>query len=342
MNKHATILLFFILFSFSAAALEQTSSKVTWVTPDFFIEELSSSTHADDHYTPTAEDTCKEVIRNVICLVGSTSRQCLPGGDKYAEVFEKLYDNLPPTLQRMFCSLRKLYVEKEFYGTAYAGMVYDSFGRVNGVKMGIRQSVLDQRLGLSHWASWKEQLSFGGNPADSYTLTDGLPTIEASTEMDVYDLLYIIVAHEFGHMFDFGNRINRSSHDTNAGSATPWSRLSWRYGNQVLPEQDFTARNGLCFYECGHSFIPKSDVVALYDGLYTSNFISTYAATNPWDDFAESFAYYVFDKMLKMKYAVHTHQDKSYDMIEKLHSPQFAEKYKFVEEFIQRSDLKYP
>lgn len=316
---------------------------VTWVTPDFFIEQQSTA-EAEQLRTDSQDGNCKAVIRKVICLVGTNSRQCQPGSEAYAEVFETLYDNLPESLQKMFCSMRNLYVEKEFYGTAYAGLVYDALGRTKGVKMGIRKSVLDQRLGLSHWASWKEQLSFGGNPADTYTLTDGLPTIETHTDVPVYDLLYVIVAHEFGHMFDFGNHINNAAieHADHSAQLSPWSKLSWKWGEQPLPEQDFRGRDGLCFYECHGNSLETSQVLGLYDGLYASNFITSYAATNPWDDFAESFAFYVVDKMLQMQYTVNSQQDKSYDMIQKLHSDVFAAKYHFVEQLIQRSDLRYP
>lgn len=61
----------------------------------------------------------------------------------------------------MFCSLNYIFIEKEFFGTAYASPLKDSNGNIIGAMMGIRQSVLDENLNLETWASWKEQLSFG-------------------------------------------------------------------------------------------------------------------------------------------------------------------------------------
>ncbi|MBK9321986.1 MAG: hypothetical protein IPM97_03335 [Bdellovibrionaceae bacterium] len=83
--------------------------------------------------------------------------------------------------KKMFCSLKHIFVEKHFFGTAYAGTLKDQNGAMNGAMMGIRQSVLDQNLNLTTWASWKEQLSFGG-VADSYTSSPDLPHIETSSK----------------------------------------------------------------------------------------------------------------------------------------------------------------
>ena len=79
----------------------------------------------------------------------------------------------------MFCSLKHIYIEKKFYGTAYAFGTYDQDKKMDGAELGIRQSVLDQNLKLTNWASWKEQLSFGG-VTDSYTVTPYLPRIETT------------------------------------------------------------------------------------------------------------------------------------------------------------------
>jgi len=156
---------------------------------------------------------CRAHIESVMCLVDppenkseepGSDRPCLPGGQAYAKYFEALYDNYPSALQKMFCSLRHIYIEKDFFGTAYAGLVKDEAGRPIGAKMGIRKSVLDENLNLGLWASWKEQLSFGG-VTDSYTLTPNLPSIQTASDGNLNDFLYFVVAHEFGHIFDFIN-----------------------------------------------------------------------------------------------------------------------------------------
>jgi hypothetical protein len=56
----------------------------------------------------------------------------------------------------------------------------------------------------------------------------------------------------------------------------------------------------------------------LYQHLYASSFISTYASTNPWDDFADSLAYYFSAENLKATYILDTAQGTSYDVVAKL------------------------
>lgn len=164
-------LLLALAFNFSAAF---ASSPQKWITPDFFIEE--GHEQVVQPYEPFADsqESCREHIRKVMCLADPApnggvgqDRPCLPGGDAYAVFFETLYDHYPLSLQKMFCSLKVIYVEKEFSGTAYAGTIKDPSGKIVGAQMGIRKSVLDSQLNLSAWASWKEQLSFGGK-TDSY------------------------------------------------------------------------------------------------------------------------------------------------------------------------------
>src|SRR5689334_2147175 len=101
---------------------------------DFFVFP-SSAAHSFIPSAAPGED-CRARIKKVVCLVepepsktagagiagaDPKSRSCLPGGDAYAAPFEILYDHYPPVLQKVFCSLGKIYIEKEFFGTAYGG-----------------------------------------------------------------------------------------------------------------------------------------------------------------------------------------------------------------------------
>ncbi len=326
------------------------------VLPDFFL-----ISDAKIKAAPERDLTrCREHIRETLCLVDPTDnpdlsapRECLAGGQDYAPLFERLYDQYPPTLQKVFCSLTQIYIEKEFYGTAYAGLLEDANRQpIGGAVVGIRKSVLDENLSLSQWASWKEQLSFGGI-SSSYTTLPGLPQVHSESPQATNDFLFFVIAHEFAHVLDFANNVNRvteecvgegDDEDCNLHPES-FGAFSWESELRALPENEFTQRKNLCFYWCMEeniSFFPHAEMPALYERLDTGNFISLYAMTQAWDDFAESVAFYLLDKKLKSTYLLDSGHGARYDVIQKLKSKVFRKKYDYVEDFLNRSDLAYP
>ena len=303
--------------------------------------------------TPKKKD-CRANIEKVVCLVdpvtpgkGSEERTCLKGSVQYAHFFEELYDNYPPALQKVFCSLKKISIEKQLFGTAYAGTTLDKKGNLNGAIMGIRQSVIDQSLNLTQWSSWKEQLSFGGAKED-YQVRDDLPQIHTTNLKNVNNFLYFVVAHEFGHIFDFSNKLNDF---INCGETPPkgcqrprpgsWTDLTWISNHKVKAQADFHKREELCFYACQDTFIPKTDISRLYKELHQGPFISLYAATNPWDDFAEGLAYVTMEKFLEATYEI-SFEGQDFDVMTKLKSNIFSKKYAYINEFLSRKDIRYP
>jgi hypothetical protein len=93
---------------------------------------------------------------------------------------------------------------------------------------------------------------------------------------------------------------------------------------------------------CENSFILKDSINKLYTDLYFSNFISTYSATQPWDDFADSLAYYLLNRNLASKYIIETKQGITFDILMKMKMPVWAEKYKYLTNFLERNDIIYP
>ncbi len=328
----------------------------------FFIEVVSAPKIKNHrHIDLVAPKNCRDHIQKVICLVDPVKedekgqpRKCLPGGEKYAVVFEGIHDQFPSVLQKTFCSLRHLYIEKEFIGTAYAAVRRTEEGQLNGAIMGIRQSVIDEKLNLTTWASWKEQLSFGGI-SDSYTLTPGLPQIQTQSQTAANDFLYFVIAHEFGHMLDFANDVNKLE-DKTCGKNDPengpyeeckmdqesWAGFSWMTNKNAWAHSDFTLRPELCFYWCNGKFIGLEKLPETYLGLAQTDFISTYAATNPWDDFADSLAYFVMSLNFPFSYVIQIPNGSNYNIIEKLHSHKFTKKYDYLKNFVERNDLIYP
>lgn len=350
----------FILVISSFADARNTGSYQV-KSADFFIKTIDKNRYPNKYKNLALEDkpkNCREHIREILCLRSAATDDqkkgsvCLEEGLNYAHFFEELYDVYPPALQKMFCSLTVINIERKFGGTAYAGIVKDTLGNVQGVEMGIRKSVLDENLNLQTWATWKEQLSFGGI-ADSYTVTKGLPEILTHANNNVNDFLYFVVAHEFGHIFDFANELNKIKDSCEEKEVDgkkvecemaeqSWGAISWINMSKPRLENDYANRSSLCFYSCNQKYIATADINNLYSDLYRTNFISTYSSIQPWDDFADSLAYFLVQQNLDTKYMINTSQGITFDMMMKIKSPVWAVKYNYIKKFLERTDIVYP
>lgn len=317
---------------------------------DFFVVEASGLRQPNT----IPESSCREKISNIMCLAEGVSTDpntqptCLPGGESYAPILEEIYDRFPEHLQRMFCSLNQIFILNKFVGTAGAGVVRDPVtGSITGAQLIFRRSILDERMNLRAWATWKEQLSFGGD-TDSYSHPKpDLPYIETTTDAPVNDFMYFVVAHEFGHMFDFTNDINKTIKVPNSDdrpelfAEDSWGAIGWSDTSLPKPDSRFSYRKNLCFYFCDGEAMTKEAVPELYRGLARSSFISTYGATNAFDEFADTLAYYLLDEN-GYSYELHTGQGEAYDIMAKLNSQRMAAKRQYIVDFLARSNIIYP
>lgn len=317
----------------------------TWLAPDFFVDTVDAGEPWASR-TPLRSKDCRAQIGAALCVVsarfersGSTlSRGCDADSAKYQAFFEAVYDRLPAPLQQMFCSVDALYVEPGLESIAYAGM------RGSGTVVGFRKSVIDEGLDLSTVLSWKEQLPFGGKRED-YALADDLPQLSAkSNDTPLKDLAYYVLVHEFGHLFDFANNLNTQCFPGMACRAAPgsWTAISWATTLRPKAAADFPERRSICYYQCGNQVLPKSAIESVYSGLHATDFVTLYASTNVYDDFAESLAFYYLEKEGDFTFELDTRQGSTYDMLAKVKAPVFAAKRAYIEAFLQSNSIRYP
>lgn len=189
-----------------------------WLTADFFVDH-DSKEHPHFQYLvePDLEADCRARIRDIVCLVDPSTtgepaelvdtRPCLEGGSAYAKHFEALYDRFPAALQKSFCSLGVIFVEKESAGASYAGLKVDREGHVVGARLGLRKAKLDEQ-GASEFVQYA-------------------------------------VAHGFAHILDYMNGLHTSSWDEFADSLALYvsdrdkvSTTKARYLEKVLSRGD--------------------------------------------------------------------------------------------------------
>ncbi len=259
---------------------------------------------------------CRANISKVLCEVNPTTdwgnvleRPCLGGEQKYQAILEEVYDSLDGVNKKMFCSLRRIFIEKEFKATAYASLVSKknqdgSTEMLPGAIMGFRKALLDEQPDFLKWISWKEQKNFIRSE-DEFSLPLQYPIYESKLDIS---LLQYVVVHEFGHMLDFANGLNQESYGNKncflEGVSTyeeylekcrpfyesgTWGNISWKSYAVIQDKSDFWGRGLFCFYDC-QTYPVAADIEKAYKGLSSSEFITSYASTNAMDDFAESWA----------------------------------------------------
>jgi hypothetical protein len=208
-----------------------------------------------------------------------------------------------PVLRHLEHRLAGIYLADNIGGTGYTDIISDGEGRPAAGFIVLDPTALARTA--NEWATWKESSPFIAVPGWA---------LQASIEEGAGDsrrnAMEYILLHEIGHVLSIGSPLtpswNLSPYAVRA-RAYPFFHLSW----QVLPDgsgystyydNGFVRRKDLSYYVGAR--IPVSEAGAVYGDLWRTNFPTLYAATNPADDFAESFVNYVHVVMLKKPFVI--------------------------------------
>lgn len=300
--------------------------------------------------------SCRDRIRQIVCLVDAPKspdevRPCQTGSDIYAEPIAKIYDLLPEKVQNAFCSLDVIYIENSLESLAYAGTRRGATPDKESGFMGIRRILVEQAYDATSVLGWKEQKSFGIQAPPFVHMPQG-PRVEIALPGSLTALQYVIV-HELGHILDFSNKANDfmcpagetcnlNTYDPKEfakliPTGTSWSTLSWK--NPLVPKDEyhFPLWDKLCFYGCSDT-LTVNDMEEFYRDLDKTNFVTTYSAVSPYEDFAESFAFYILTLQGPWSYRIQTPQN-AYSLDIKWSKT--SDKKIWMDSFYNR-DLKYP
>ena len=267
-----------------------------------------------------------EPVRNVFRSRHVRERRCEAGGQNYKRHFLRIYNLLPPALQREMCALERIFVEKKFWASGYAHPKFDAIG--------IHRRILDKQTSLSKWATWKERLAFATDQINT-RLAEGkpinLPVVRARSPNGPVLASYYVVAHELAHRMDLKNGLTR-------GGLGRFARLSWRgrgrHAKGLTLPGDWRSP---CFYRCGgtRKRIGLDDALTAYRGLSRSSFVSLYATVNPAEDFAETVVYYIMSKRQDLDFELRIGTSKVLDLTTIDRSPSLTKKLAFVERLLQ-------
>jgi|GEM_PF-4482825 len=253
--------------------------------------------------------SCRETIPSLICEVAAPikepdrykdNRTCLPlDTSKYQKLILQAFSAYPKFVQDQFCSLKKIYIEQEFFGPAWSTPVDEN--NPSEILIGLRKKDLDAQVDLQDYGSWFEQQSFGG--LQDFKVQPDLPIIMiAPKTIASKPFLLFTFLHELGHSFDYQKHYNRSKDDPKfAGS---WTSLQWSDINQIQHQFDFKERKSICLNNCNGTYLAPLKASLLYRDLFSHGFVSQLSATNAMEDFADSFAYYVMSNYMGAQFVV--------------------------------------
>jgi len=141
------------------------------------------------------------------------------------------------------------------------------------------------------WATWRENTPFKASK-------NFQTTVYIARDQDDTRKLAIsfIILHELGHLVGIAKGAHADWwHDTNP-SSYDFSNISWRStGKSIKSKWDtiFPERSNIKFYANQEKKVSAGRIQNTYDNLQKTDFVSLYAATGVYDDFAETYAMYV-------------------------------------------------
>ncbi len=331
------------------------SDWATHLAPDFVIGTPPALKMTPELLSaPTAQQDCRARIAKITCSVKDTQdSNCGEINQKAIENLQHLYDVLQKPLQKMFCSLPRIFIVDKMESLAMAGM-----GKENAAFMFISRELIELNIDPNSVFGWKEQLLFGSKLPRYEVGTDG-PQVWIKSKSPLHTLQYV-VTHEFAHIFDYLNQANnfvcapgkdcskkaqteeeyREKMKIMIPAVNSWSALSWQNALEPDKQNMFPFWSKMCFYGCeGKESISLKEMPDFYFQFDQTNFVSTYAATNPFDDFAESTAFYFMANAdYGMQYRVSTGKA-IFFWDWRWH--QLTKKNNWIELFYE-GDLKYP
>ena len=274
---------------------------------------------------------CRKELAQKVCLTDEYSSQ--PPTDHCGEetVASKAilaaFDEFPDFLKAEVCKLDRIFVPAHARFTGLTTGSVGADGKVSKVVVFLNGELLSKTLTWSQFLTWKEQLSFGGSQEPGVTRQD-LASYSGWSLRGSDSFVPFIFAHEMGHVLDL-----------KYGVYERWAPFSWNMNptglDTPLPSNEFPHRQGACFYQCSGKFIEASSSTEYYQGLNQSSFVDGYAATDPVEDFAETFAFFVMDRSKGAELSLALPGGDRIDLMARFRSQKFADKTSFVARLVR-------
>lgn len=208
--------------------------------------------------------------------------------------------DMPEVVQQLLhYPLLGVFVADGLGSSAITDIVVTPQGAVLGVVTAIDLGSFRERT-ANAWATWKESSPFA---SDSKYAVDTI--IEAPADDNRKNAIQFILLHEFGHVLTAGTGFLPdwwiAPQDVGSTEDYSFLPLSWQVTDdkRIVPlaQDDFALRDSLKYYADGQ--LSGDAVLDVFEAVGETSFATAYAATNAYEDFAESFASYVHTVLMK-------------------------------------------
>jgi hypothetical protein len=186
-----------------------------------------------------------------------------------------------------------IFMVSDLGGSAFTDYVLNESGQPVAGLVVVDISALNKTA--NKWASWKESSPF--RPSDGTTID---VTIAEPSYDNRKNALQYILLHEFGHVLSIGGplvpRWGVRADKLNNLEKMRFFKLSWRLKDFKFAsvfDDSWADRSKINFYVPPEKQIAGTIALSGYRHLLATNYPTLYSVTNPFDDFAESFANYV-------------------------------------------------
>ncbi|MGE0764448.1 MAG: hypothetical protein AB7N80_14325 [Bdellovibrionales bacterium] len=243
--------------------------------------------------------------------------------EKIEQALEQAFQLLAPVVQQEICTLAAIYIHRNQPDEPWMGYIAinEKFkGQTNQHVIGLSSRLFDE-LGTQGQADTNKALWLFGLGSKKSLLPPSDSSLDLSFEYDskigdspLFRLISTLT-HEVGHRVYYKHvgseaLLEVDSRDPSVHvfyeqtkpktfAAMSWRNEAWHTlvngdmktayeKNSLRPPFHFSFFNKLCFYECKNKPIPPAQASAFWAQFRKLPFVSLYAATNPYEDFAES------------------------------------------------------
>lgn len=203
------------------------------------------------------------------------------------EVYQAI-DDFPAEVKRHLNEhVIGIFLVSDLGSSAYTDIIRDSIPPLGFIVLDSK--AMDRKA--NEWASWKENTPFRPD-----TKIETRVTIESNAGDSRKNAISYIILHELGHLVGVANGAHPNWWDKGIPNGYAFTSLSWIPRNEHLAskwDNLLQSRKEIRFYADKKSQLAANERTAIYDNLEKTDFVSLYAATGIYDDFAETYAMYV-------------------------------------------------